>query len=92
MNSATAPGTAEITWTRPTKNDDGSTLANLAGYKIRYGISSSSLTQTVDIVGASITTASIEGLSPGTWYFSIASYNSAGAESASTGSVYVTLQ
>ena len=91
VNSAVTPGTAELTWTRPTKNEDGSTLSNLAGYKVRYGLSASSLTQVVDVVGATVTSASIEGLSTGTWYFSIASYTSAGVESAPTGTVYVTL-
>jgi hypothetical protein len=91
VNSAVTPGRAELTWTRPTKNEDGSTLSDLAGYKVRYGLSASSLTQVVDVAGAAVTSASIEGLSTGTWYFSIASYTSAGVESSSTGTVYVTL-
>ena len=91
VNAAVTPGTAELTWTQPTKNEDGSTLGNLAGYKVRYGLSASSLTQMVDVVGAAVTSASIEGLSTGTWYFSIASYTSTGDESAPTGTVYVTL-
>jgi hypothetical protein len=91
VNSAVTPGTAELTWTRPTKNEDSSTLGNLAGYKVRYGLSASSLTQVVDVAGAAVTSASIEGLSTGTWYFTIASYTSSGVESAPTGTVYVTL-
>jgi hypothetical protein len=91
VNSAVTPGTAELIWTRPTKNEDGSTLGDLAGYKVRYGLSASSLTQVVDVAGAAVTSASIEGLSTGTWYFSIASYTSTGVESAPTGTVYVTL-
>ena len=91
VNAAT-PGTAELTWSRPTKNQDGSTLSDLAGYKIRYGLSASSLTQIVDIAGAAITSAEVGGLSPGTWFFSIASYNSAGVESAPTGTVNLTIQ
>jgi hypothetical protein len=91
VNSAVTPGTAELTWTRPTKNEDGTTLSNLAGYKVRYGLSASSLTQVVDVVGAAVTSAAIEGLSTGTWYFSIASYTSTGVESAPPGTVYVTL-
>jgi hypothetical protein len=91
VNSAVTPGTAELTWTRPTKNEDGSTLGDLAGYKVRYGLSANSLTQVVDVAGAAVTSASIEGLSTGTWYFSIASYTSTGVESAPTGTVYVTL-
>ena len=91
VNSAVTPGTAELSWTRPTKNEDGSTLTDLAGYKIRYGLSASSLTQIVDVTGATVTTAVIEGLSTGTWYFSIASVTSTGIESAPSGTAYVTL-
>jgi hypothetical protein len=83
-------GTAELTWTKPTKNEDGTTLTDLAGYRIRYGTSAGALTQFVDVVGASMTSASIEGLSAGTWYFSIASYTTGGAESSPTGTVNVT--
>ena len=90
--ASATPGTAELTWTVPTKNEDGSTLTGLAGYKIRYGTSASSLTQIVTITGAAITSASIEGLSAGTWYFTIASYTSGGVESSQTGTVNVTLQ
>ncbi len=38
-------GSAELTWTAPTQNEDGSALTNLAGYKVRYGTSPGSLTQ-----------------------------------------------
>ncbi len=90
--TAATPGTAELTWTVPTKNEDGSTLTGLAGYRIRYGTSPGSLSQLVDVAGAAITSASIEGLSAGTWYFTIASYTTGGAESSQTGTVNVTLQ
>ena len=78
-------GSAELTWTAPTQNDDGSALTNLAGYKIRYGTSPGSLTQLLNVVGAGITSATIEGLAAGTWYFSIASYTNNGVESTPTG-------
>ncbi len=90
--SSATPGTAELTWTVPTNNEDGSTLTDLAGYRIRYGTSQGSLTQTVSVAGPAITSASIEGLSAGTWYFTIAAYTSGGVESRQTGTVNVTLQ
>src|SRR3954462_14236068 len=34
-------GTAALTWTAPTKNSNGSTLTDLAGFKVVYGTSSS---------------------------------------------------
>lgn len=85
-----AIGTAELFWSKPTKNEDGTPLTDLAGYKVRYGASPGSPNQIVDVTGAEITSASIEGLVAGTWYFSIASYTSSGVESAPTGTVYVT--
>jgi len=39
-------GAADVTWTKPTKNTDGSTLTDLAGYKVHFGNSTSALTQT----------------------------------------------
>jgi hypothetical protein len=76
-----ANGRATLSWTAPTENTDGSTLANLAGYRIRYGTSASSLTSTVVIDNASVTTFVVEDLSPATWYFAVTAVNSQGAES-----------
>jgi hypothetical protein len=85
-------GTAELTWTAPTQNEDGSALTNLAGYKVRYGTSPGSLSKVLDVVGAGVNSAVIEGLAAGTWYFSISSYTNTGIESAPTGTVYKTIQ
>ena len=91
--TVTAPvvGFAELLWTAPTKNDDGSALTNLAGYKVRYGQSPGGLTQIVDVAGGAITSARIEGLAAGTWYFTVASYTTTGVESAQTGAVSKTI-
>ena len=85
-------GSAELSWTAPTQNEDGSALTNLAGYKIRYGTSPGALDKVLDIAGAGITTATIEGLAAGTWYFSMSSYTNMGVESAPTGTVSKTIQ
>ncbi len=37
-------------------------LGDLAGYKVRYGLSANSLTQVVDVAGAAVTSASIAQL------------------------------
>ena len=83
----TASGTAELTWTAPTLNEDGTPLTNLAGYKVRYGQTPGTLTQVRDIANPATTSVTIEGLSSGTWYFTLASYTNAGVESAPTGAV-----
>jgi hypothetical protein len=74
-------GRATLSWTAPTENTDGSTLSNLSGYRIRYGTSASSLTQTIVIDNASVTTYVVENLAPATWYFAVTAVNSSGAES-----------
>ncbi|MCS6947784.1 MAG: putative Ig domain-containing protein [Steroidobacteraceae bacterium] len=86
------PGVAELTWTRPTRNEDGSNLTDLAGYRIRYGTASNALNQTFSVNNPGTTTASIEGLAAGTWYFSIVSYTTSGVESAPTGPVNATVR
>ena len=74
-------GAATLSWTPPTQNTDGSALTNLAGYRILYGTSPTSLSQTVEIANAGVTTYVIENLSPGTYYFAVRAYTSTGAES-----------
>jgi Fibronectin type III domain len=76
-------GTATVSWTPPTTNTNGSTLTNLAGYKIHYGTSSNSLNQTVQVTNAGLASYVLNNLSGGaTWYFGITAYTSTGAESA----------
>jgi hypothetical protein len=89
--AAPALGTANLTWTAPTLNDDGTALTNLAGYKVRYGTSPSALTSVVDIPSPGVTSASIESLSTGTWYFTVSSYSNTGVESAQTPAVTFTV-
>jgi hypothetical protein len=80
-------GAATVSWTPPTRNTDGSTLTNLAGFRISYGTSSSALTNTVQVSNASVSRYVIENLSGGTWYFAVRAYNSTGKESTPSGVV-----
>ena len=73
---------ATVTWTRPTLNTDGSPLSNASGYRIEYGISPTNLTLSVYATDASNTSATIGGLGAGTYYFAVATLNSAGVASA----------
>lgn len=79
--TAIANGAATVQWTPPTRNTDGSTLANLSGYRIYYGTNSGALNQTIRITNASVSTYVVDNLSPATWYFAVKAVNSAGAES-----------
>jgi hypothetical protein len=74
-------GSATLSWLPPTANTNGTPLTNLAGYKIYYGTSSSSLDQSVEVSNPGISIYVIGNLSPATWYFSLVSYNSAHVES-----------
>jgi hypothetical protein len=76
-----ASGSATISWTPPTTNSDGTTLANLAGYRIAYGNSSTNLNQTTSLNNAGLTTHTISNLTAGTWFFAVYAVNSGGLES-----------
>ncbi len=82
--SSGTTGSAALSWAPPTRNTDGSTLTNLAGYRISYGTSASSLSKVVTVANAGISSYMVEGLTAGTWYFSIKAYTSSGTESAAS--------
>ena len=70
-----------LSWTAPTQNEDGSTLEDLAGYKIYWGTTPGAYTNsaTIDTIGT--TTYVVENLSPGTYEFVATAYNASGIES-----------
>jgi hypothetical protein len=90
--NAPSNGSATLSWTPPSENTDGSTLSNLAGFRIQYGTSAAALTQTVQISNPGVVTYVVTGLNAGNWYFSIRAYNSSGAESANSNVVSKTIQ
>lgn len=79
----TTCGGAQLSWTAPTQNTDGSALTNLAGFRIVYGTSATALAQTVQVANAGVTTYCITGLSPATYYFAVKAYTPT-AESANS--------
>ena len=76
-----ALGSATLSWTPPTQNEDGSPLTNLRGFRIYYGTSSSNLSTIVEIPNAGVTTAVVESLSPANWFFAVKAYTTDGVES-----------
>ena len=76
-----ALGSATLSWTPPTQNEDGSPLTNLRGFRVYYGTSSSNLGSMIEIPNAGVTTAVVENLSPATWYFGVKAYTTDGVES-----------
>ncbi|MBB6092727.1 hypothetical protein HNQ60_001605 [Povalibacter uvarum] len=85
-------GSATVSWVAPSQNTDGSSLTNLAGYRIYYGTSATALTQVVNVTNPSLSTYMIEGLSPATYYFAVRAYTSAGAESTNSNVASKTVQ
>lgn len=70
-----------LSWTPPTTNTDGSALTDLAGYRIYYGASRTALGSVIEIRNPAIAAYLVENLTPGTWYFAVTAYTSAGKES-----------
>ena len=81
-------GTALISWTPPIENTDGSTLTDLAGYRIRYGTSPGSYSETITINGSGLTSYLVENLGVSDWYFVMTAFNSSGIESPYSAPVY----
>ncbi len=78
---ATAMGSATVAWTPPTTNSDGSTLADLAGYRIYYGTNQNSLSTVVSITNPGLAIYTIDGLTAGTYFFSVTAVDASGTES-----------
>ena len=79
--SSTQPGAATLTWLPPTENTDGSPIEDLAGYRIRYGRHPAELTELQSIPNPGISSAVVENLGKGKWYFAVSAYNTSGVES-----------
>src|SRR6267142_2349612 len=76
--TATSTGNIALDWIPPTQNHDGTTLTNLAGYRVHYGRSPSQMTQSITIRNPGLTSYVVDDLAPGTWYFAVTSYTSVG--------------
>lgn len=87
VSQPAAPATSSVTlaWQRPNANVDGTTLVDLAGYRIVYGTDPANLATTLLVPGASTTSATIEGLAAGTYYFAVKAYTTSGLESVPSG-------
>jgi hypothetical protein len=78
-------GSATLSWTAPTQNEDGTTLTDLAGYKLYWGTTPGNYTESVTIENASVLTYVVENLAPGTYEFVATSFNTSGVESRYSG-------
>jgi hypothetical protein len=82
--TADLAGQAALSWSPPVVNTDGSTLTDLAGYRVSYGTSASALTSTIQIANPGLRSYTISNLAPGTYYFAVRAYSTTGNESANS--------
>jgi hypothetical protein len=74
-------GSATLSWTPPTENTNGTPVTDLAGYHIYYGTTEGAWTSTITVLEATETSYVVSGLAPGTYYFTVVAFNSAGDDS-----------
>lgn len=74
-------GSVTLNWHAPTQNEDGSTLTDLAGYRIYWGTDPGIYTDSVTIDNPSVTTYLVDNLSAGQYEFVATSFNASGVES-----------
>jgi hypothetical protein len=70
-----------LSWNAPTTNQNGTSLNDLAGHKVHYGLTPQSYSVTVDVGLA--TSAVLSDLAAGqTYYFAVTAYDTSGNQSA----------
>jgi Putative Ig domain len=84
-------GNATVNWVAPTQNTNGTALTDLAGLRIYYGSSPSSLNQMVQVASTTQTSTTISNLASGVWYFGGVAYTTAGTQSAMSSVVSATI-
>jgi hypothetical protein len=77
----TGTGSARLTWVKPTKNTNGTPLTNLTGYKVYWGKTQGSYTNSAVINNPATTSFTVGSLATGRWYFAVTS-TAGGIESA----------
>lgn len=88
-SDASLGGFVSLAWDAPVSSD-GTPVANVAGYTVYYGTSSGSYDNKVN--NAKLTSCTIRGLTPGTYYIAVRCYDSAGTESSFSNEVTKTVQ
>ena len=89
---ATAAGSTTLSWTPPTRNEDGSALNDLAGYKVYWGMSQDDYANSATIANPGLSSFVVNQLTPARWYFVVTAYSSTGAESGYSNAFSKTIQ
>jgi hypothetical protein len=95
LSSSSSPNNKSVTlsWSPPTRNSDGSSLTNLAGYTLHYGTSSQDYTGSIEITAPTQTSYVVSdgNFPPGKYYFAISAYNAQQISSPLSGEIAVTV-
>ncbi len=78
---AGGPGVT-VSWQAPQLNEDGTPLLDLAGFRIRHGMTYGSYTSQINVDNPGATSYRVEGLKPGLYYFTVAAIDQDGQEGA----------
>jgi len=94
VDSASATGSASLSWVAPTTRSDGSpiSLSEIAGFRIYHGTTSGDLTLLRDLGDNSATSYTVTDLEPATHYFAATSYDYDGNESSYSDVISKTVQ
>ncbi len=77
----TGSGSLSITWSPPTESADGSSLNDLAGYRIHWGTQSGSHPNVLEVNNPSLSRYVIDGLVSGNYFFIISAVDTSSNES-----------
>jgi|GEM_PF-4782000 len=86
---STVPNALVLKWSKPAENEDGSSLVDLAGYRIYWGTSGDDISNIIDEVLSSPEAEShiFKGLGSAVYYFEIEAKDSSGNFSVPSGTV-----
>jgi hypothetical protein len=74
-------GSASISWTAPTTNDDGSPIDGLTGFNVHRSSVKGGPYIKVSTEGVATLSKTVTGLEPGTYYFVVTAFNKWAKES-----------
>lgn len=93
VNAVQNTASVQLSWDIPSEREDGTSLElyDIGGYTIAYGNQPDSLNSEVSIEGALVTDYQFQGLTSGTYYFAIATVDSAALQGVYSSTITVTV-
>lgn len=79
-NAGTGSGGVTVAWQAPQYNEDGTPLLDLAGFRIRHGMTYGSYTSQINVDNPGATSHRVQGLRPGLYYFVVSAVDREGQE------------